>query len=302
MRPLTIAAPAAAALAVNALLVDRETRPAHAGSGRVVGDLHVVEEGPPAPADAPPIVLAHGFAGSLRWFDRLAPLLASERRVIRLDLLGHGASAKPAGGYAVPDHGRHVAAVLDELGVARAAMVGHSFGGAVLTAVAEARPDLVERLVIVDEGPHTGQPFGSTPATAEVPYLPVLGQLLYRVAPDGMVRDGFRDAFAPGFDFAAAFDDPDQVVRDYRAMTFTASKRSWRGEGAYLAETPLDERLRRIGVPATVVFGEHDRFFRARECAEAFRTVPGARVEVLPGIGHSPPVEAPAAVAELIGA
>ena len=299
MTVLRYALPAAALLAVNTALVGRETRPAAPRGGRLVGDLHVVDEGP---RDAPVLVLAHGFAGSARWFDRLAPLLAGSRRVVRVDLLGHGGSAKPGGGYAIEDHARHVAAALDALGVQRATMVGHSFGGAVLVALAEARPDLVERLVVMDEGPDTSKRFASTPLTAELPYVPVLGELLHRVAPDSVVRDGFKDAFAPGFDLAAGFDDPDQVVHDFRAMTFASSKRSWRAESAFLSETPLDERVRRLDLPALVVFGEHDRFFRAGACAEAFGSVPNAAVEVLPGVGHSPPVEAPERVAELIGA
>ena len=297
MTALRIALPAAALVAGNTLLVDREQREARAGGGRIVAGLHVVEEGPP---DAPVLVLAHGFAGSVRWFDRLAPLLISDHRVLRVDLLGHGGSAKPVTGYTIPEHGARVAALLDALSVRRATMVGHSFGGAVLTAATEARPDLTERFVIMDEGPDTSRRFASTPLSSELPYVPVLGQLLHRVAPDSAIRDGFRDAFAPGFDLASAFDDPDQVVHDFRAMTFTAAKRSWRAESAYLGEGRLDERLRRLGLPATLVLGEHDAFFRAQACAEAFRTLPGARVVVLDGVGHSPPVEAPERVAELI--
>src|SRR4051812_27691260 len=85
---------------LNKRLVDREERPAEADGGRILhlagGDLHVLEEGAP---DAPPLVMLHGFAGSLRWFDRLAPLLASSHHVIRIDLLGHGGSSKPGCGY-----------------------------------------------------------------------------------------------------------------------------------------------------------------------------------------------------------
>src|SRR5256885_10271644 len=92
---------------LNKRLVDREEKPAEADGGRILhlagGDLHVLEEGAP---DAPPLVMLHGFAGSLRWFDRLAPLLASSHHVIRIDLLGPGGSSKPGSGHRMPHPAR----------------------------------------------------------------------------------------------------------------------------------------------------------------------------------------------------
>src|SRR5512145_1691034 len=88
------------ALVVNTIVSDRETEAAEADVGRVIelpdGDLQVREDGP---ADGPPVVLLHGFACSLRWWDDIVPVLAREHRVIRFDLLGHGGSEKPKDGY-----------------------------------------------------------------------------------------------------------------------------------------------------------------------------------------------------------
>ena len=90
------------------------------------------------------------------------------------------------------------------------------------------------------------------------------------------------------------------MVRGFRAMTFPSYKRSWKQEQAYLAEQPLDERLRALGIPAIAIFGEHDRFFHARESAAAFAAVPAVRGGVLPGVGHSPNIERPEEVAQLV--
>ena len=286
---------AVGALLLNRELARRETRPAEAGAGRIAGDLHVVDEGHPA---SPPAVLLHGFAGSLHWFDRFAPLLASDHRVVRIDLLGHGGSAKPAGEYTIEAQAAAVAATLGQLGIDPALFVGHSFGGAVAVALAERDRRFVDRLVILDEGP-TNE-FGDQSLTTKLGFAPVIGELMHRIAFPSAIRDGYREAFAEGFDMASGFDDPDQVVRDYRAMTFGSYKGSWDGEESFLAARPLDERLRELGIPALMIFGEHDSFFRARESAEVFRRVPGVRVEVLEGIGHSPVVESPAAVARLV--
>ena len=287
-------------LAVNRALVGRETKPAEARGGRLLptfaGEIRAVEDGHPADQ---PIVLLHGFAGSLHWFDRLAPLLARERRTIRIDLLGHGGSQKPLADYTIEQQAGAVVEVLDQLGVEAAPFVGHSMGAAVSIAVAERSPGLVERVAIIGEGPDNG--FGDQPLMTTIGFVPVIGELMHRLAFDSAIRDGYGDAFAKGFDLASGFDDPDQLVHDYRSMTFRSYKGSWDGEERWLGETRLDERLRRLGLPALVVFGEEDRFFHARECAEAFRQVPGTRVEVLPGVGHSPNIERPDEVARLVG-
>jgi pimeloyl-ACP methyl ester carboxylesterase len=163
-------------------------------------------------------------------------------------------------------------------------------------AVAERRRELVERLVILDEGP--SEEFGEVPLMTRIGFIPVIGELLHRLAFDAAIRDGYKDAFAPDFDLSGEVGDI--VVRGFRAMTFPSYKRGWKQEQAYLAERRLDERLRELGIPALAIFGEHDRFFHARESAEAFAAVPGVRAEVLPGVGHSPNVERPDEVARLV--
>jgi pimeloyl-ACP methyl ester carboxylesterase len=285
----------AAGLLANRAMAGREARPARAGAGRLVptreGDLHVLEEGE---RSAPPLVLLHGFAGSLHWFDRLAPLLATDHRLVRVDLLGHGGSAKPLTEYTIEQQAAAVADALEGVGVDTAAFVGHSYGGAVTIAVAERRRELVERMVVLDEGP--APEFSTDPLMTRLGFVPVLGELLHRLAFDSAIRDGYSDAFGEGFDLSG--DIGDQVVRDYRAMTYPSYKRCWRGEQAYIAGERLDERLRRLGVPTLVVFGAEDRFFAARESADAYRGV--AAVEVLDGVGHSPIVERPEAVARMV--
>ncbi|HEX8743976.1 MAG TPA: alpha/beta fold hydrolase [Thermoleophilaceae bacterium] len=290
---------AAGALLANRRALGRQAKPAAAGAGRLVGtaagELHVLEEGAP---DAPPAVLVHGFAGSMHWFDRLAPLLRADHRVVRVDALGHGGSAKPLTDYSIEQQGAAVAEALGAIGVERALFVGHSFGAAVSVAVAEHAPGLVERLVLLDEGPTPE--FGHEPFMTRLGFAPVIGELLHRLAFGSAIRDGYRDAFAGGFDMATGFDDPDQVVHDFRAMTFPSYSRSWAAEQAFLAASGLDERLRRLGIPVHAVFGREDAFFRADDCAAAYRRLPNARVEVLEEAGHSPNVERAAEVARVV--
>src|SRR5271167_2647189 len=132
---VTLVLVAALLLGINAIVVGGETKLARADIGRIVDlphgdDLQVREDGP---RDAPAIVLLHGFASSLHWWDAITPALASRYHVIRFDLLGNGGSAKPSGGYSMEHEAQLVAEALNQLGVRRALLVGHSMGGLVAT-------------------------------------------------------------------------------------------------------------------------------------------------------------------------
>jgi pimeloyl-ACP methyl ester carboxylesterase len=82
----------------------------------------------------------------------MVPALAGQHHVIRVDLPGCGQSS-PAPSYDVPVQANRVAAVLDDLGLRRVAVAGHSSGGYVGTALAEQRPDLVGALRLISTGP-----------------------------------------------------------------------------------------------------------------------------------------------------
>src|SRR5215213_9453623 len=126
---LGLAVALAALLALNALLVDGETKPAEVTmpGGRILeldgGDMQVSEGGP---RDGPPIVLIHCFTCSIEWWDRMRPALEKKHRVVAVDLLGFGGSEKPESGYSMEEEADAVAEALTQLGVRRATVVGHS--------------------------------------------------------------------------------------------------------------------------------------------------------------------------------
>jgi pimeloyl-ACP methyl ester carboxylesterase len=101
----------------------------------------------------PAITFIHGFGGAIDWWDDLASELATDHRVIRIDLIGHGGTAAPSSGYAIARQGALVSVILDKLGIDRTTVVGHSMGGEVATALAELRPERIERLIFIDT-PH----------------------------------------------------------------------------------------------------------------------------------------------------
>ena len=214
-------------------------------------------------------------------------MLARSYHVIRIDLLGHGRSAKPAGGgYEIPEQGRRVGAALDRLGVKHAIVVGHSTGGMVATALAEQRRDLVTALALINTGPRADA-FISNGVVGQLMFAPVVGQLLWRLRTDSLIRQAASTAVS-----RHGYEIPQQFVDDVRGMTYHAFTATSRASDDYLRQRALPDRLTPLGTPLLVIFGEDDRRWRSSSAAE-YRAVPGARVELLPGLGHSPILEDP---------
>ncbi|MFJ2900009.1 alpha/beta fold hydrolase [Streptomyces sp. NPDC087218] len=245
------------------------------------GDIHVAQDGPP---DAPAGVLLHGLGGSTTWWEPVLPALR-DLNVVRVDLLGHGTSAKPAGGYGIAEQARRVGAVLDELGIRRATVVGHSTGGAVATSLAEQRRGLVAAIALIDTGPRLDAFLGDSFA-GRLLTTPVVGELLWRLRTDGTISDALSTAFTREGRI------PDRMIADVRGMTYRSLTATDEASTAYLEERPVPDRLVGLDLPTLVVFGSRDRRWRPSS-AQDYRRVPRARIEILDGVGRTPMFEDP---------
>ncbi len=293
----------AALLALNTTVLNQQTKGAHVTieGGEIVklpgGDVQVLDTPAPAGATGAPIVLVHCYLCSLQWWDDLAPLLAENHRVIRIDLLGHGGSEKPSSGYSIPEQAGLVAGALSELDVQGAVVVGQSVGTGVVVALAAQSSQLVDRVVAMNLAPTNEG--GRLPLPARLAYLPVLGQAMYRLTPDFAVRSSFSKAFAPGFEPSEGF-EADVILPGYRAMTYTSFKEVPAELDDYRDEESLASRISSAAVPLLVILGAEDQIVDTPEAEEGWGAVPGARIEVLDGVGHTPQVEVPEGSARLI--
>ncbi|MET9489536.1 alpha/beta hydrolase [Nocardia sp. NPDC006630] len=251
------------------------------------GDIHVVASGVPS---AHAVVLLHGLAGSTAWWDQVMPEL-QDQYVVRIDLLGHGKSAKPDSGYSMAEQARRVGAVLDELGVRAAIVVGHSTGGYVATALAEQRHDLVTALALIDTGPRLDAFTDNGPAGVLLS-VPAIGQPLWPLLPDAAIRVSLSTAFTIDVPI------PDQIVADVRGMTYRSLTATSDASDAYLRDRPEPDRLTDLGLPTLVLFGAHDRRWQASSFQD-YRRVPHVRIESL-DCGHTPMIEEPGATGALI--
>jgi pimeloyl-ACP methyl ester carboxylesterase len=290
---LSLLAVLAVLLIVNAVIVGGETEPAKASDGSQVldlpgGDLNVTDRGP---RDAPTILLVHCYTCSIDYWQRLEPLLRRDHRVIAVDLLGHGGSEKPKDGYSMEHQADTIAAALDELDAKPVLAVGQSLGGPVGAALAQRHPDKVRGLVIMDSASQTE--YVELPLTAKIARMPVIGPAIKQIAPDSTIHKELSKAFHAGFDF------PDSFVDDVKEMTFTSFAESPKEGGDFTDAEHLDDRIASTRLPVTVIFGAEDRIVNP-DSADDYRDIPGAKVVVLPGIGHTPQMEAPARAAALV--
>jgi pimeloyl-ACP methyl ester carboxylesterase len=106
--------------------------------------------------DGPPVVALHGLASSSLWYLRLAHRLAGEYRIVAPDQRGHGRTTQAPVGYDWQTLASDVVGLMDRLGIARAAVLGHSWGGHVASNLAARFPDRVSRLVMIDGGFQNG--------------------------------------------------------------------------------------------------------------------------------------------------
>ena len=268
-------------------------RAARAESGEVGTDdydaatMHVVRDGPP---QEQPLLLIHGTAGSVAWWDPVLASLAQRHRVIRIDLPGHGGSP-PARSYQVAAQASRVAAVLDAPGGHPVIVVGHSSGGYVATALAEARPDLVRAVALVNTGPRPDA-LWPQPAPLRAMSTPPLSRIAWSLR-RLVIRRALRSAFARPVDI------PDDLVAAVAGMTYDAFTTAPRESTAYIAERALPDRLAALDLPLLVIFGAEDHRWDSSS-AHSYEVGPKVRLEMLPGIGHSPMFEAPEMTSKLL--
>ena len=190
------------------------------------GDIHVVEDGRPG---APAVLLIHGTAASVTWWDPVISRLADACRVIRVDLAGHGRSTAPAGGYDIPAQARRAGAVLDQLGAGQVTAIGHSTGGCVATALAEQRPGLVSALVLIDIGPDLDA-YMSQGLLGRLLLASLPGRLLWRLRTEATIRKALAGAFTRPVDI------PHTIIEATMRMTHQALATTSRASDDYLKQ------------------------------------------------------------------
>lgn len=253
--------------------------------------LHVLDWGAAAAPDGPVVTILHGFTGHARQADLVAPALVPAHRVLALDQRGHGDS-DPADVYGAKPMVDDLVAVLDALGVERAALVGHSLGGIVATATAALHPGRVTALVVGDIGPE------------------VAPEGIARIQRSVAERDVFvsvDDAFEqqarlnPTADPAALRHRVEHNLRELPDGTLTwkydRALRDGRARHDHFAPDEQWALWSAITVPVLVLRGECSDVLSEEIAGRMLAANPYARLVTIPGAGHSIATDAPQAVA-----
>jgi pimeloyl-ACP methyl ester carboxylesterase len=250
--------------------------------------MHVVHDGF---RQAPPMLLIHGSGASGACWTPVVPALAGHHHVIRVDLPGMGQS-EPAASYDVPAQAARVAKVIDSLDVGPVTVVGHSSGGYVATSLTEQRPELVKAIALISTGPRLDALLPQ-PALLRALTSPPIGRLVWAVRSNSMIRKGISVTCVRPVDI------PDDLVAELRGLTYSTFAAVLHGNGEYIAERTVPDRLADLDVPVLVAFGAADPRWDPAS-AHDYDAVPNARVELLPGTGHVPMLEAPETTSELL--
>jgi pimeloyl-ACP methyl ester carboxylesterase len=245
-------------------------------------ELDVIQSGAP---HGVPLLLLHGLSDSNASMRPMMDALPRGVRVIAVTQRGHGDSSKPAGPYTAKAFVADAVSVLDQMGVRKAVVYGHSMGSIVAQRLALDHPERVAGLIL--EGAFPGLK-GNT--AVEAYFDTALDHLTDPIDP-GFLRE-FQESTMlrpPPPEFV------DMVVREAAKLP----ARAWRQILQDLMALDLGPELAAIRVPTLLLWGDGDTFV-GRSDQDRLLAIPGARLVVFEGIGHDPHWEDPLRAAELV--
>lgn len=241
----------------------------------------------------PTLVLIHGFGASLESWNDIFPALSERYSVIRLDLRGHGLTDKPNDtNYSLEDQALLVSRFLKEMGIDRAVLIGHSYGGGVtlMTYLLGQRAGFgipIEGLVLIDSAGYR-QKFPFFVQAVENPALQFLSNLfpatlraqvlltrIFRV--QSQVTQARVNQYARYFDLPGASHAIGQAARS-------------------LIPEDLDywiAKYKDIDVPVLIIWGANDPVIRVATAEKFKADIPHAELVILDDTGHVPHEERP---------
>ena len=249
-------------------------------SGLRSSELHVlgirspvIETGAVGAPEA--IVFVHGNPGSRLDWEDLAGRVGGFARAVAFDLPGFGEADKPSGfDYSVPGFARFIAAALADLGVERAHLVAHDFGGSFGLAWAAAHPQAFRSLLLTNAPPGAGYRWY---LLAKVWKTPLAGELLHRT----LTRRFFDLNVTRGRGRPLPRAMVDRMWRDYDGGTRRTVLRLYRASDARRLVPAPASLFRELDRPTLIVWGRRDPYIPERFCRAHRLAFPKARIEYL---------------------
>ncbi|SFW91396.1 3-oxoadipate enol-lactonase [Amycolatopsis australiensis] len=246
--------------------------------------VHRVVEGP---EDGPVVVFAGSLGSDLRmWEPQVAPLAGRGYRVVRYDTRGHGASPVPPAPYTLDDLGADFVALLDDLGVERAHLVGLSLGGMTGMWLGVHAPERIESLVLCCTSAKLGPPSMWAERARKV-----RAEGTASVAEAGVGR-WLTEPYAKSHPDVAEF---------LRAMIAAVPAEGYAACCEVIERMDQLDTLPKISAPTLVIAGADDPSTPPAGHADLIADgIPGARLEVVANAAHLGNYEQPAEFTRLI--
>jgi pimeloyl-ACP methyl ester carboxylesterase len=248
------------------------------------------------PADAEEaVVFVHGNPGPAEDWRRLVARTGAFARAVAPDMPGFGGADKPADFvYTVDGYARHLAGVLDGLGIQRAHLVLHDFGGPWGLAWAADHPDRFTSATLVDIGLLRGYRWHYL---ARIWRTSGLGELFLRTSS----RPASRLLLRHGNPRGLPRDVTDRLYRSLKDPgTQRAVLRLYRATDAAAESEALHRRLQHLDRPVLVVWGRRDPYVPVQYAERQRETFPRAQVVVLEESGHWPMLDDPVGVEQAV--
>jgi len=241
------------------------------------------------------LVLISGLGYTLWQWYRMVPYLAEHFRVITFDNRGVGQSDQPAGPYSAQQLAADTVGLLNELGIEKASILGHSMGGFVAQAIALDYPRTVENLILCSTN------FGGP---NHIPITEEAMKVLSDVSSDALTRfrNGLVVSTAP--DWAEKHPD---IIQQWVAWRLAnpiepaAYQAQFAiGLGLLSESAAFESRLPQLDIPTLILFGSDDKVVPPENAALLSGKIASSKVVLFPNAGHFFPIEIPETASQAV--
>lgn len=250
--------------------------------------ISFIDESPSPDWEGVPIVFIHGLSGDISDWEANIPYFKEKRRVLALDLPGHGKSEKRNN---IP-YGRAlftevVSEFLKARGVESAIVVGNSMGGMTSASLALAHPDQVRILILSDP--------------AGIPFYPYIVRKSSKLLTPGIVHHFWANPKTMERTGGNAFAHPENYPRrrieedialisqpDARLYSYAVARSLQNA-----AKQDMRRELRNIKCPTLIIWGEKDSIIPVKYANQWHKAIAGSELVIIPDSGHIPMLETP---------
>jgi pimeloyl-ACP methyl ester carboxylesterase len=226
------------------------------------------------------VTFIHGGLVDARSWGEVPSRTGDRARVLVYDSRGFGRSDRPSGNYSVPEFVGDLCGLWDAVGIERSHLIGFSQGGVTAQATTIEAPERVSSMMLVGTFAYR--------ADAERAVAKDRASAALRDGIGSQLETHVERVFAPGF----ATRHP-ETVKTYLAPFLDNDPSSFAQTMVAMSEIDLRPQLGSVRVPTTVVVGEHDRAVGVDHARRLYELIPGARLVIVPGVGHTVHIEAP---------